>query len=1086
MTITTIIKSDKTEVPFDPEKLNKKTRWGADRKVNWSTVALKALKRLHDRCTSRDIDKALIDVCVEEFDEKHFMLAGRILAGTIYKEAFGGFKKIPTLKEHATNMQNLGYWENLYYSEEDWGTLQEVIDHSKDLSYSYPEIKQINDKYVIRDRVAERTLESPQFMYMGMAMAVMQRMPIERRLNDVIKYYGYLSDKKICAPTPFMSQLRTANRGYASCAIFTTHDTAPSLAAGDHIAYMLTCASAGIGSHIKTRSKGAKVRGGTTIHQGKRPYYKMTEAAVAANLQNSRGGSATMHMTCLDPEIMDILTWKNKKTATKVRVDGIHYSFGTNEHFARKVYNHQQWMLVDYSDCPELHEALYDEDQETFVKLYEEYEKSDKPRIYVDANKLLVESLIQGQESGQVYQHATDLMNIHTPHKDKIYSSNLCVAPETQILTREGYIPIAELEDQKVSVWNGKSFSETIVRKTGSDKSLWKVVTSSGQELECTPEHKWYVFDGYWKPCKEKRTYELVAGDKLEKFSLPIIEGTTTLDKAHLNGFYTGDGCHHRGKNIVYLYGEKRKFSEDFKKYPHTYYICQDKYDREVFHMEGLMEKFFVPNEGYTIDSRIAWLAGWLDADGAVYRNGTNEQLVGSSIEKNFLLEVQRMLQTLGVSAKLNEAIDAGYRKLPLNDGSGEMGDFWCKEAWRLLITSCDVYRLLQLGLGKHLKRLSVEERLPQRDAKQFNKVVSVIDEGRKDDTFCFTEKVYGKGMFNGILTGQCQETGFPSVGYDSVEQLYQEHPVNADGSTPEIGLCSLSAIVARRVLPEEWEDVCYYAALAIDEVMDIMDYPFPSLKTTAQARRNIGVGITDLAGHMAEKKLAYSSKEGKQYMHRLAELHSYSMIKASVRLAKERGACEWLHKTKWVDGWLPIDTMNKNVYKVVGQELTQDWEGLRKEVLEFGVRNSVMTNYMPNESSSVATNGTNSILPARNLKVIKTNGKKKTRFLVPNADTHGQYYELAYDIPQKDMAEFYAIFQCFTDQSISADEYLDFTKGDISGEDLIKWWMYRRLLGAKTRYYVNSKTNTGSEKKTDNKIEEEEDVGCAGGGCSL
>ncbi len=1084
MTITTIIKSDKTEVPFDPEKLNKKARWGADRKVNWSTVALKALKRLHDRCTSRDIDKALIDVCVEEFDEKHFMLAGRILAGTIYKEAFGGFKKIPTLKEHATNMQNLGYWENLCYSEEDWETLQEVIDHSKDLSYSYPEIKQINDKYVIRDRVAERTLESPQFMYMGMAMAVMQRMPIERRLNDVIKYYGYLSDKKICAPTPFMSQLRTANRGYASCAIFTTHDTAPSLAAGDHIAYMLTCASAGIGSHIKTRSKGAKVRGGTTIHQGKRPYYKMTEAAVAANLQNSRGGSATMHMTCLDPEIMDILTWKNKKTATKVRVDGIHYSFGTNEHFARKVYNHQQWMLVDYSDCPELHEALYNEDQENFVKLYEEYEKSNKPRIYVDANKLLVESLIQGQESGQVYQHATDLMNIHTPHKDKIYSSNLCVAPETKILTRAGYTAIAELEGETLDIWNGQEWSEVDVVKTGENQELLKVETTSGYSLECTPYHKFYVFNGYKKPYKVKRTHELVAGDKLAKFELPVIEGVEDLDKAYLNGFFSGDGCHFKGKNIVYLYHEKRELSGMFKEYPHTYYTCQEAQNREIFHMKDLKEKFFVPSEDYTIEARLSWLSGYLDADGCIYRNGTNEAITCASIELNFLKEMQMMLQTLGVSPKIVPAQEAGMRMMPANDGSGELKEFYCKEAWRLLISSYDSYRLLELGL--EFKRLKIKKRRPQRDVKQFVKVASVVEEGRLDDTYCFTENKRGMGMFNGILTGQCQETGFPSVGYDSVEQLYQEHPVNADGSTPEIGLCSLSAIVARRVLPEEWEDVCYYAALAIDEVMDIMDYPFPSLKTTAQARRNIGVGITDLAGHMAEKKLAYSSKEGKQYMHRLAELHSYSMIKASVRLAKERGACEWLHKTKWIDGWLPIDTMNKNVYKVVGQELTQDWEGLRKEVLEFGVRNSVMTNYMPNESSSVATNGTNSILPARNLKVIKTNGKKKTRFLVPNADTHGKYYELAYDIPQKDMAEFYAIFQCFTDQSISADEYLDFTKGDISGEDLIKWWMYRRLLGAKTRYYVNSKTNTGSEKKTDNKIEEEEDVGCAGGGCSL
>lgn len=287
---------------------------------------------------------------------------------------------------------------------------------------------------------------------------------------------------------------------------------------------------------------------------------------------------------------------------------------------------------------------------------------------------------------------------------------------------------------------------------------------------------------------------------------------------------------------------------------------------------------------------------------------------------------------------------------------------------------------------------------------------------------------------------------------------------------------------MARRVTESEWEDVAYYAALSIDNVMDIMDYPFPALKYTAQARRNIGVGITDLAGLMAEKKLKYSSLEGKQFIHRLAELHSYSMIKASVRLAKERGECAWIHKTKWKEGWLPIDTMNKNVFKVVKQELTKDWESLRKEVMEFGVRFSVTVNMMPNESSSIATNGTNSILPARSIKVVKTNGKKKTRFLAPNADTHAQYYELAYDIPTKDMIDVYACFQCFTDQTISADEYLDFTKGIITGDMLLQNWMYMVTMGMKTRYYVNSKTNSGNSKK----IEEVQDVGCAGGGCSL
>lgn len=420
--IDTVIKQDGTEVPFDPEKLNKKARWAAARKINWSSIALNTLKRLSNKCKTKDIDKALIDTCVENFDEQSFMLAGRVLAGIIYKEAYGGFKSIPTLRDHHDKMVSRGYWEALPYSAEDFKKLEDAIDHNKDLSYSYPEIKQISDKYVIRNRVEEISLESPQMMYMGMAMANMKNQPEDRRLEDVIKLYSYLSDKKICAPTPFMTNLRTPSRSFASCCVFTTEDTAPSLSAGDHIAYMMTCASAGIGSHLKTRSKGDPVRGGTTIHQGKRPYYKVTESMVAANLQASRGGSATMHVNVLDPEIEDIVKWKSKKTATKVRVDGIHYSVGYNKYFAKKVKENSTWKLISYYDSPEIYEAMYEGDQTKFESLYEDYSGKCKE---VSARELALEVLIQGQESGQIYLHRTDIMNYHTPFKDKIYSSNL-------------------------------------------------------------------------------------------------------------------------------------------------------------------------------------------------------------------------------------------------------------------------------------------------------------------------------------------------------------------------------------------------------------------------------------------------------------------------------------------------------------------------------------------------------------------------------------------------------------------------------------------------------------------------------------
>lgn len=748
--IKTVIKSDGSEVPFDADKLNKKARWAAARKVNWSSVALGALRRLQDKCSVRDIDKAIIDTCVEMFDEKSFMLAGRVLAGVIYKEAYGGFKKIPTIKEHHDNMGIRGYWENLPYSHEEFSTLEEVIDHGKDLTYSYPEIKQISDKYVIRNRVEEVCLESPQMMYMGMAMANMKLQPADRRIEDVIKLYHYLSDKKICAPTPFMTNLRTPSRSFASCCVYTTEDEVGSLATGDHIAYMMTVASAGIGSHLKTRSKGDNVRKGTTVHQGKRPYYKVVETAVAANLQNGRGGSATMHVNVLDPEIEDIIKWKSKKTATKIRVDGIHYSIGYNLHFAKKVKQDDDWKLISLVDAPELYEAMYEGDQTKFVELYESYEGKHKK---VKARTLALEVLIQGQESGQVYLHRTDEMNRHTPFKDKIYSSNLC------------------------------------------------------------------------------------------------------------------------------------------------------------------------------------------------------------------------------------------------------------------------------------------------------------------------------------------QEIALPTKGYGRVDDLYKEE------ESGEIGLCNVAAIVARRVSAEEYPEVAYYTALMVDNVIDIMDYPFANLKLTAQARRSLAIGVTDLAGHMAEKKLKYSSVEGKKYLHTHAELHSFSLIKASLRLAKEKGACEWIGRTKWADGWLPIDTMNVNIGKKVGQELLLDWEGLREEIkVVGGLRNSVVGGILPNESSSIATNGTNSILPARSIKTVKTNGTKKTRFLVPNSDTLSEEYELAWDIDTKDLFDVYAIYQRFIDQAISADQYLDFTKKEYSGMDLLSDFLYMTSVGMKTRYYVTSKTNSGTDgTKSKQLVEEIEDTGaCSGGGCVL
>ena len=318
-----------------------------------------------------------------------------------------------------------------------------------------------------------------------------------------------------------------------------------------------------------------------------------------------------------------------------------------------------------------------------------------------------------------MYLHFPDAMNTHTPFKDKIYSSNLCVAPDTQVLTDNGYHHIVDLAGQKVNVWNGQEWSSVDVVKTGTNQKLITVTTDSGISIDCTEYHKFYVSTDYKGNVVEKRAFELTKGDKLIKFDLPVIEGDKKLDKAYLNGFYSANGCHHKGKNIVYLYGDKRELANLFKVYEHTYYSSQDSNNRDVFHMTGLKNKFFVPDASYTIESRLQWLAGYLDGDGSIYRtphaNGVSEQITASSTELGFLQELQLMLQTLGVQSKITKMQDEGMRPLPKNDGSGELGEYHCKDSYRLLIPVYESFKLLDLGL--ELKRLKIDKVVPQRDA---------------------------------------------------------------------------------------------------------------------------------------------------------------------------------------------------------------------------------------------------------------------------------------------------------------------------------------------------------------------------------
>lgn len=311
------------------------------------------------------------------------------------------------------------------------------------------------------------------------------------------------------------------------------------------------------------------------------------------------------------------------------------------------------------------------------------------------------------------------------------------------------------------------------------------------------------------------------------------------------------------------------------------------------------------------------------------------------------------------------------------------------------------------------------------------------------------------------LSSNLCVEICQPTKPYYSMQDLHSTE----DHGRGEIATCSLAAIVINNIKTKErYQLATYYALKMIDYCIDNTEYAFPHLEVTAKARRSAGVGIMGLATHMAQANLTYDSDAGRHELHFVAERHMYYMIEASLRIAKERGNAPWIHKTKWPEGWLPLDTCNKNVDSLVkdGFQTIYNWEKLRKAIIEQGgLAHSVLVAYMPGEASSKALGGANSIYPIRRHTIVKTDNNITVQWAAPFSDNPEYKYQSAWDIKTKDLIGVYAIFQKWTDQAISADLFRRITPGDetIYSNEIIDHWLLMNHLGMKTRYYHNVET---------------------------
>ena len=299
-------------------------------------------------------------------------------------------------------------------------------------------------------------------------------------------------------------------------------------------------------------------------------------------------------------------------------------------------------------------------------------------------------------------------------------------------------------------------------------------------------------------------------------------------------------------------------------------------------------------------------------------------------------------------------------------------------------------------------------------------------------------------------MSNLCQEITLPT------------EPLQHIDGEGEIALCILSAInVGKLVYFDDLETLCDLSVRALDEVIEHQGYPVKAAEISTKARRSLGIGYIGLAHYLAKTGYNYSEKGAWEAVDELTEHFQYYLLKASNTLAKEKGKCEYFDRTKYSDGVLPIDTYKKEVDEIVNRKLSLDWESLRKDITEHGLRHSTLSAQMPSESSSVVSNATNGIEPPRDFLSVKKSKQGPLKQVVPQYLSLKSKYTLLWEMGgNTGYINIVAVMQKYFDQAISGNWSYnpeDYEENQVPLSVMAQDLLTTYKLGWKTSYYQNT-----------------------------
>ena len=421
------------------DKIHRVVTWAAEglQNVSVSQVELKSHIQFYNGIRTDDIHETIIKAAADLISQDtpdYQYLAARLAIFHLRKIAYGEFEP-PHLYDHVKKLTEAGKYDRHIiadYSREEFDELNAYIDHSRDMTFSYAAVKQLEGKYLVQNRVTRQIYETPQFLYILVAMCLFSKYPKETRLDYVKRFYDAVSTFKVSLPTPIMSGVRTPTRQFSSCVLIECDDSLDSINATTSAIVKYVSQRAGIGINAgRIRGLGSEIRGGEAQHTGCIPFFKMFQAAVKSCSQGGvRGGAATLFYPLWHIEAESLLVLKNNRGVEDNRIRQLDYGVQINRLLYTRLIKGGNITLFSPNEVPGLYDAFF-ADQDEFERLYTKYEQDPNIRKRTLPATDLFSTLMQERAgTGRIYIQNVDHCNTHSPFDPSVapvHQSNLCM-----------------------------------------------------------------------------------------------------------------------------------------------------------------------------------------------------------------------------------------------------------------------------------------------------------------------------------------------------------------------------------------------------------------------------------------------------------------------------------------------------------------------------------------------------------------------------------------------------------------------------------------------------------------------------------